>query len=82
VTRFNLAAAPEAHARLAEALSGDPAERLALMLRGFPIPQRLAEVGFDRAKVDFVSGEVAAMSISAPRTVSADDVRAVLAAAY
>jgi alcohol dehydrogenase class IV len=52
------------------------------MLRGFPIPQRLAEVGFDRAKVDFVSGEVAAMSISAPRKVSADDVRAVLAAAY
>ena len=82
VTRFNLVAAPEAHARLAEALSGDPAERLALMLRGFPIPQRLAEVGFDRAKVDFVSGEVAAMSISAPRKVSADDVRAVLAAAY
>src|SRR3954468_15490432 len=37
VTRFNLAAAPEAHARLAEALSGDPATRLALMLRGFPI---------------------------------------------
>ena len=82
VTRFNLAASPEAHARLAEALSGDPAERLALMLRGFPIPQRLAEVGFDRAKVDFVSGEVAAMSISAPRKASADDVRAVLAAAY
>ena len=82
VTRFNLTAAPEAHARLAEALSGDPAERLALMLRSFPIPQRLAEVGFDRTKVDFVSGEVAAMSISAPRKVSADDVRAVLAAAY
>jgi alcohol dehydrogenase class IV len=52
------------------------------MLRHFPIPQRLAEVGFDRAKVDFVAGEVAAMSISAPRKVSADDVRAVLAAAY
>jgi maleylacetate reductase len=82
VTRFNLAAAPEAHARLAEALSGDPAERLALIMRGFPIPQRLAEVGFDRAKVDFVADEVAAMSINAPRKVSADDVRAVLAAAY
>jgi alcohol dehydrogenase class IV len=63
-------------------LGGDPADRLALMLRHFPIPQRLAEVGFDRAKVDFVAGEVAAMSISAPRKVSADDVRAVLAAAY
>jgi maleylacetate reductase len=82
VTRFNLAAAPEAHARLAEALSGDPATRLALMLRGFPIPRRLAEVGFDRAKADFVATEVEKLSISAPRTVSADDVRAVLAAAY
>src|SRR3977135_2827945 len=56
VTRFNLAAAPEAQARLVEALGGDPADRLALMLRGFPIPQRLAEIGFDRAKVDFVGG--------------------------
>jgi maleylacetate reductase len=82
VTRFNLAAAPEAQARLVEALGGDPAERLALMLRGFPIPQRLAEVGFDRAKVDFVAGEVAAMSITAPRKVSVEDVRTLLTAAY
>ena len=52
------------------------------MLRGFPIPQRLGEVGFDRAKIDFVADEVAALSISAPRPVSAEDVRALLAAAY
>src|SRR5246127_3474034 len=45
VTRFNLAAAPEAQARLAAALGGDGAERLAALLRGFPIPQRLREVG-------------------------------------
>ena len=38
VTRFNLAAAPEAHARLAEALSGDPAERLADHAAGFADP--------------------------------------------
>jgi maleylacetate reductase len=82
VTRFNLAAAPDARARLTAALDGDPADRLAQMLRGFPIPQRLAEVGFDRAKSDFVAAEVAGLGISAPRKVSADDVRALLAAAY
>jgi maleylacetate reductase len=81
VTRFNLAAAPDARARLTAALDGDPADRLAQMLRGFPIPQRLAEVGFDRAKSDFVAAEVAGLGISAPRKVSADDVRALLAAA-
>ena len=82
VTRFNLAAAPEAQARLAAALGGDGADRLAALLRGFPIPQRLREVGFDRAKTDFVAQEVAAMSITVPRKVSAEDVRALLAAAY
>src|SRR6516162_7869892 len=63
VTRFNLAAAPEAQARLAAALGGDGADRLAALLRGFPIPQRLREVGFDRAKTDFIAQEVAAMAI-------------------
>jgi maleylacetate reductase len=82
VTRFNLAAAPDAQARLAAALGGDPAERLATMLAGFPIPQRLREVGFDRAKIDFVADEMAALAIATPRKVSADDVRALLAAAY
>src|SRR6266540_5553697 len=79
VTRFNLAApaAVDARARLTEALGApDPADRIAAMLRGFPIPQRLGEVGFDRAKIDFVADEVAALSISAPRKVSAEDVRA------
>jgi maleylacetate reductase len=82
VTRFNLAAAPEARARLAAALGGEAADRLAAMLRAFPIPQRLLEVGFDRAKTDFVAGEVEAMAISVPRKVAAKDVRALLAAAY
>ena len=82
VTRFNLAAAPEARARLAAALDGDGADRLAAMLRGFPIPQRLLEVGFDRAKTDFVAREVEAMAISVPRKVSAEDVHTLLAAAY
>src|SRR5262249_43781498 len=82
VTRFNLAAAPDAQARLAAALGGAPADRLAAMLRGFPIPQRLLEVGFDRAKTDFVAQEVEAMAISVPRKVSAEDVRTLVAAAY
>ena len=81
VTRFNLAAAPEARARLADALGGDGADRLAQMLRGLPIPQRLADVGFDRGKTDFVANEIAKLAITAPRAVSADDVRTLLAAA-
>jgi maleylacetate reductase len=81
VTRFNLVAAEEARTRLAAALDGDGADRLAQMLRGFPIPQRLVEVGFDRRKTDFVAQEIAAMAIAVPRKVSADDVRALLAAA-
>src|SRR6266545_6761737 len=81
VMRFNLVAAEEARARLAAALGGDGADRLAEMLRGFPIPQRLVEVGFDRAKTDFVAQEIAAMAITVPRKVSADDVRALLTAA-
>jgi maleylacetate reductase len=81
VTRFNLVAAEEARTRLAAALGGDGADRLAQMLRGFPVPQRLVEVGFDRAKTDFVAQEIAAMAITVPRKVSPDDVRTLLAAA-
>ena len=81
VTRFNLAAAQEARVRLAAALGGEGVDRLAEMLRGFAIPQRLTEVGFDRRKTDFVAQEIAAMGISVPRKVSAEDVRMLLAAA-
>jgi maleylacetate reductase len=83
VVRFNLPAAPEAHDRLAEAFAtGDPALGLAAMLKNFPIPQQLREVGFDLAKTDFVAREIAALSVSAPRQATAEDVRALLAAAY
>jgi maleylacetate reductase len=81
VVRFNLPAAPEASARLAEALGGDPADRLDEMLAGLPIPRKLADVGFDPAKSDFVADEIAALSIAVPRAVTADDVRGLLAAA-
>jgi alcohol dehydrogenase class IV len=52
------------------------------MLHGSPIAQRLADVGLDSAKTDFVADEVAKLSITAPRPVSAADVRSLLAAAY
>jgi len=83
VMRFNLGAAPEAKARLGETLgSGDPAEAIAAMLQTFPIPRRLRDVGFDRGRIDFAAGEIAAAKITSPRPASADDVRALLAAAY
>ena len=83
VMRFNLAAAPEAKARLADALgSADPAEAIAAMLQQFPIPQRLRDIGFDRGKIEFAAGEIAAAKITSPRPASADDVCALLAAAY
>jgi maleylacetate reductase len=83
VTRFDLEAAPEARVRLEEALvTADPAGALSGMLNRFPIPERLREIGFDRGKADFVANEVAAGKITAPRPVSADDVHALLSAAY
>ena len=83
VTRFNLSAAPEAEARLAAALgSDDPAAAIANMLKKFPIPQRLREIGFDTGKIDFVAGEIAAPAIKSPRRVAAADVRELLQAAY
>jgi maleylacetate reductase len=82
VTRFNLATAPQAKLRLQQALgAADPAAALAAMLRKFPIPARLRDIGFEPGKVDFVAGEVAAGSITAPRPVSAQQVRDLLAAA-
>ena len=83
VMRFNLAAAPDADARLAEALgAGRPADAVAAMLKAMPIPQRLRDVGFDPGKADFVAGEIAAGKLTVPRPVSAADVRTLLAAAY
>jgi len=82
VMRFNLEAAPQANARLREALGSErPADAVADMLEKFPIPQRLREVGFDGGKEDFVANEIAAAAIKSPRPVSAGDVRAILAAA-
>ena len=82
VARFNLVAAGEARTRLAEALGGEGGEKLAAMLAGLPIPQNLSAVGFDRGKTDFVADEIAKLAITAPRPVTANDVRALLAAAF
>ena len=83
VTRFNLAAAPQARAQLALALGADdPAARIAAMLEGFPIPHRLRDIGFDRGRIEFVAGEMAKLGIVAPRPVSGAEVRNLLEAAY
>jgi len=82
-TRFNLTAAALARARLADALrASDPAAAIAAMIAAFPIPQRLREVGLDEKRIGDAAGEVAALGISVPRPVSADDARAILEAAY
>ncbi len=82
VTRFNLAAAPAARARLATTLGDDPPARLAAMLASFPIPQRLNELGLDRGRIEPVAAEIAALAIALPRPVSGADARTLLAAAY
>lgn len=83
VTRFNLAAAPEAHDRLARALrTDDPADALARLVQKLPIPQRLRDVGLDKARIAEVATQVAALGIKDPRPVSRDDAAALLDAAW
>jgi maleylacetate reductase len=82
VARFNLVAAPEARARLARAFGADePASALADLLRALPIPQRLSEVGFDRARIPDVATAIAALSIKEPRPVAETDAAALLSGA-
>ncbi|MPZ56292.1 MAG: iron-containing alcohol dehydrogenase [Rhizobiales bacterium] len=83
VSRFNLDAAPEARARMAEAIGvADPAEALARMLRAFPIPQRLRDIGFDGRRIDFVADEIAHMNVALPRKAGADETRRLLREAF
>jgi maleylacetate reductase len=79
VARFNLAAAGDARARLADALgAADPVEALGHMVKGFPIPQGLRDVGFDAGKIDEAAAQVAALAIREPRPVSAEDAKEIL----
>ena len=83
VTRFNLATAPEARARLVRALDADdPAQKLADFVQQFPIPKRLRDVGLDKARIPDVAKQAAALGIKQPRPVSADDTAALLTAAF
>lgn len=83
VTRFNLAAAGEARSRLVAALGDDdPAGALERMLRGFPIPQRLRDIGFADAKIADAAAQIAAQHVTEPRPASGADVRAILTAAF
>jgi maleylacetate reductase len=83
VARYNLAHAPDAAARLTSAFGGrEPAATLAFMLQGFPIPKRLSDVSFDRGKIDSAAQQAAALKITLPRAVSAEDVRTLLMGAF
>jgi maleylacetate reductase len=83
VTRFNLAAGGPEREWLASALGGnDPAETLAALLNGFPIPHRLRDVGLDQAKIPDAATQIAAQAITQPRRVTAEDAAALLRAAY
>ena len=83
VTRFNLAAGGPERDWLARTLDGDdPAAALAALLHGFPIPHRLRDVGFDRARIPDAAGQVGALAISEPRRVTAEDAAGLLRAAY
>ena len=83
VTRFNLAKAPDVAERLAAAFGGrDPAATLEAMLQGFPIPQRLRDVGFSRAKIESAALQIDALGITVPRPATADDVRTLLMNAF
>ncbi len=83
VTRFNLEAAPEASDRLADALHAKhPADALDAMVAGFPIPQRLRDVGLDEAKIPDVAKQAAALGIKEPRPVTVEDATEILRRAY
>ena len=83
VTRFNLAAGGPERDWLARTLGGDdPAATLHALLRGFPIPHRLRDVGFDQAKIPDAAGQIAALAITHPRRVTSEDAAALLQAAY
>jgi maleylacetate reductase len=83
VARFNLTGSGEARERLAVAFGGhDPAETLDTMVRDFPIPKRLSDVGFTRDKFESTADQVAAVAITSPRPVGKADVLAILDAAF
>jgi maleylacetate reductase len=83
VARFNLAQAPDIAARLAAAFgAADAVAALETMLRSFPIPQRLRDLGFARGKIEAAAAQVEALGLKSPRAVSAADASAVLTAAY
>ncbi len=83
VTRFNVAESPDVAARLSAAFGGrDPVATLESMLQGFPIPQRLRDVGFERSKIESAALQIDALGIRTPRPATAADVRALLMTAF
>ena len=52
------------------------------MVRSFPIPQRLRDVGLDEAKIPDVARQAAALGIKQPRPVTIEDATDILERAY
>jgi alcohol dehydrogenase class IV len=66
VTRFNAQADADASRRLREVFGqDDPALGIRADAGGFPIPQRLRDVGFSRDRIDFVAEEIAMLRAAA-----------------
>lgn len=82
VVAFNAPAAPEAMARVAEALGADDAAAgLHALNQTLGLTATLGALGFRAADVDRAAGLVTAAAYTNPRPVTIDDVRAILRAA-
>lgn len=82
VMRFNLAAAPDAAARLARVAGGDPALAVAALAAEHDGPTSLGALGVPRTALREVAERVAADPYPNPRPVTADAVEELLLAAW
>lgn len=82
VMRFNLAAAPDAAARLARVADGDPALAIAALAAKHDGPTSLGALGVPRTALRGVAERVAADPYPNPRPVTADAVEELLLAAW
>jgi maleylacetate reductase len=82
VVRFNLAAAGDACTRMTEVFGIDPAAALTEMLQGFPIPQRLRDIGLREDQIEGVATAIGQMQVMVPRHADVAEVRRLLQAAW
>lgn len=84
VLAYNLPAAPAAAAALAEALGGQPVERLRTLIDGLGIARSLADLGMPEDGIETVVGQatISGSTYTNPRPVTAEGVRAIVRAAF